>query len=190
MFYFWAFSMACATSPRPEPLPLPLSPPELAPLTLDDAVFQITYLLDSAEGFSLVAGTQLRLEVIKEPRLLGQEAPEGAIGLSYRAGCNRHSAGFSIERGKLVPLGWGMSTQMGCDAGRHQQDEWIAEFLNAGPQIIVVADQLIWLVIRRACTFLNKELADPDRLPRGGPDCSAVYRRGFCWCALPDSTRA
>ena len=75
--FILGISMACATSPRPEPLPLPLSPPELAPLTLDDAVFQITYLLDSAEGFSLVAGTRLQLEVVKRSPPAGARSTRG-----------------------------------------------------------------------------------------------------------------
>ena len=52
---------------------------------------------------------------------------------------------------------------MGCDPGRHQQDDWIAEFLSSGPQIIVVADRINLVGEQASLHFLNKELADPDR---------------------------
>lgn len=68
---------------------------------------------------SLVAGTRIRLSV-------------GAGDLSAHAGCNTLGFPLTVEPTRLV-TGVPISTLIGCSPELHAQDQWLAEFLGAGP---------------------------------------------------------
>lgn len=83
-----------------------------------------SYLLDTAteagEPRGLVAGTGVRLEFTDDGRLLAD------------AGCNTMSGPVTLDDRTLTVDGL-ETTERGCDAPRHEQDEWLAGVLSAGP---------------------------------------------------------
>jgi len=64
--------------------------------------------------------------------------------------------------GSLCVEGMG-STEMGCSADRHQQDEWLAAFFLASPTLELEGDMLTLTTADATLVFLDREVADPDR---------------------------
>jgi heat shock protein HslJ len=104
-----------------------------------------------------------------EPRPL---VPGTTVQLSFdtgsvqaRAGCNLLSGAVTIEDGTLVTDGHLMATEMGCDAPRHAQDEWLGALLVARPALTLDGDGL---VLRggdpaTVITLVDQRVAVPDR---------------------------
>jgi heat shock protein HslJ len=108
------------------------------------------YLSTAVEGRSLVPGTQIRLSFT-----------DGQVGA--QAGCNSLGAPYEVVDDHLV-IGGGLSmTEMGCDAERHAQDEWLADLLGAGPVIAVESDELTLTSTDATVRLLDRRVADPDR---------------------------
>ncbi|QIK67187.1 META domain-containing protein [Nocardioides sp. HDW12B] len=84
------------------------------------------YVATDVSGRSLVEGTRVRLT------WKGDQ-------LSADAGCNQMSGSASVADGRLVVTGLGM-TEMGCEPGRMEQDEWVADLLTSRPRIATGAD--------------------------------------------------
>jgi heat shock protein HslJ len=83
------------------------------------------FLLESAEGYTPVDGTLIRLSF-------------GETDLRFDAGCNGHFGSYSLCEGNLCVSDLG-STLMGCSEERQAQDDWFAAFLNASPTVIQTA---------------------------------------------------
>lgn len=108
-----------------------------------------------------------------EPRPL---VPGTTVQLSFdtgsvqaRAGCNLLSGAVAIEDGELVTDGPLMTTEMGCDAPRHAQDEWLGALLVARPSLTLDGDGLVLRGGDPAAviTFVDQRVADPDRALAG-----------------------
>ncbi len=84
------------------------------------------YVATEVTGRSLVEGTRIRLSWTGDR-------------LSAHAGCNQMSGTGSVTDGRLVVTGLGM-TEMGCEPGRTEQDQWVADLLTSGPEIGTGAD--------------------------------------------------
>ena len=108
-----------------------------------------TFVSESVEGWTLVAGTEVRI---------GFKGGE----LSASAGCNSLGGPFAIEGGKLDLNGYGM-TGMGCDAERHAQDDWLVGFLTAGPALQLNEPRLVMTTADAKMTLLDRKIASPDR---------------------------
>jgi heat shock protein HslJ len=113
-----------------------------------------TFLLQEAVGYTPVAGTVIRLSF-----------NDG--GLNLNAGCNHLSGPYAIQDGTLVMSGMS-TTEMGCDAALHTQDEWLADFFAGKPTLVLDGDTLTFTSGDVVLTFLDREVADPDR-PLVGP---------------------
>jgi heat shock protein HslJ len=85
-----------------------------------------TYVATEVTGRVLVEGTTLRLTW-----------RGGDLGAD--AGCNQMSGRASVVDARLRVSGLGM-TEMGCEPGRMQQDEWVADLLTSGPRIAAADD--------------------------------------------------
>jgi heat shock protein HslJ len=113
-----------------------------------------TFLSDSAtvggDPRPLVTGTQIRLTFW----------PDGRITAS--AGCNILSGSFRADGDHLVITELG-STEMGCDAARHSQDEWLASVLTASPAYVLDDMRLQLRSDDTDIALLDREVADPDR---------------------------
>lgn len=81
------------------------------------------------------------------------------IGAS--AGCNSLDGRYAIEDDKLVvrEAGW---TEIGCDPGLHEQEQWYFEFLQSSPAITVDGDALTLDGGGTIIGYLDQEVATPD----------------------------
>jgi heat shock protein HslJ len=82
--------------------------------------------------------------------------------ISANAGCNHLFGELTVtaDRLEVGPMG---GTEMGCDPARHDQDEWLIEFLQASPTWALDGDQLTLAVGGAEIVLLDREVADPDR---------------------------
>ncbi len=114
-----------------------------------------SFLLDHAEGFEPVSGTTVRLSFTQNE-------------ITFRAGCNTHTGSYRFQAGSLVVTAMG-STEMGCEPELMAQDEWLRGFMANQPGFDLDGN---WLVLDRGSavlTFLDREVADPDRTLTGQP---------------------
>jgi heat shock protein HslJ len=98
----------------------------------------------------LVTGTQIRMTFWSDGRITAS------------AGCNILSGTVRIEPDRLVVDDLG-STEMGCDAERHSQDEWLASVLTAKPAYVLDDARLQLRSNDTVLELLDREVADPDR---------------------------
>lgn len=115
---------------------------------LDGRTFVTTEITEDGAPHPLVEGTELRLSFA-----------DGTIAIE--AGCNHLRAEYTIDGDTLTATG-GVTTDMGCDPGRHEQDEWISRVLT-GPIDWALDDTT--LVLTSGGTVLrlsDREVASPD----------------------------
>jgi heat shock protein HslJ len=98
----------------------------------------------------LVTGTQIRLTFWTDGRITAS------------AGCNILNGTVRIETDRLVVNDLG-STEMGCDAARHSQDEWLASVLTANPAYVLDDTRLQLHSNDAVIALVDREVADPDR---------------------------
>lgn len=109
-----------------------------------------TYLSTAVEGYQLVDGTQIQLTF------------DGAnIGAS--GGCNQLASTWSLESDVLVVSQPAM-TMMACEpAALMDQDTWLAAVLTSRPTVALDDDTLTLTAEGTVITFVDREVADPDR---------------------------
>jgi len=126
------------------------SPGPGAGAALADRTFLSTAVTENGAARALVAGTRIRLTV----------QPGGAV--SFNAGCNHVSGKASFDGGKLV-VGELATTEMGCDPARHDQDDWLAAFVGAGPSWTLDGGVLKLRAGKTEITMQDEKTAAPDR---------------------------
>lgn len=109
----------------------------------------LEYLLQSADGYTLVGSTTMRLAF-----------DERELRLS--AGCNSQSAEYSLCDGRLCVSSL-VTTDIGCEPALHAQDEWIAGFLRGSPTLTQAGATLTLAGADATLEFLDSEVADADR---------------------------
>lgn len=82
--------------------------------------------------------------------------------LSASAGCNTIGGGYATEDG-VLQMGAVATTEMGCDAPRHDQDTWLAEFLSSRPLVEPVEEGFVLRTDTVAITFVDHSIVEPDR---------------------------
>ena len=125
-----------ATAPGPAP-------------NLTGRSFLSTAVRDGDADRPLVPGTRLRLTF--------QEGDNLGAG----AGCNHMGGTWRIVDGVLLVEG-GAMTEMGCDEPRHDQDEWLVEFLGSSPRVALAGNELALTSGTVTVRLLDEEVADPD----------------------------
>jgi heat shock protein HslJ len=113
-----------------------------------------TFIFDSADGFTPVMGTEVRVF------FRDHEA-------GFSAGCNSHSGSFTLEGSELVVTSLG-STNIGCMASLQAQDEWLADFFTSSPRLTLSGNQLLLEGDEASLLFVDREVADPDRVLTSG----------------------
>ena len=108
-----------------------------------------TFVSESLEGRELVPGTQIRLSFDN-----GE--------LSAYAGCNSMSGDYSFDGYALIVNSMS-TTEIGCEAALHDQDEWLSGFLKSRPTTMLEEPRLTMSTERETLTLLDRELASPDR---------------------------
>lgn len=111
-----------------------------------------TYVATEVTGRALVAGTTLRLTWDGET-------------LSADAGCNQMSGPASVADGRLVVDDLAM-TEMGCEPGRMEQDQWVAELLVSGPEITTTDEGFTLAGATTTARFATEPA--PDDVPLEG----------------------
>jgi heat shock protein HslJ len=109
----------------------------------------LVFLLSSSLGYNPVPGTTIRLSF-----------NAGQVSLS--AGCNSQSGEYSLCDGKLCVSDLA-STEIGCEAPLHTQDEWLARFLESSPALTQAGATLTLAGADETLVFLDREVADADR---------------------------
>jgi heat shock protein HslJ len=118
-----------------------------ASFTVADREFLSTAVVDGGAALALAPGTRIRLTF-------------QATDLGVSAGCNHIGGSYRIDGGRLVFEGVAM-TDMGCDAQRDRQDQWLIAFLTSKP----------------ATAGRRARAPAPGQLARGRQDPSAILRR-------------
>lgn len=119
-----------------------------APPQLTDRAFLSVAVTDGGAARALVAGTRIRLD------FRGND-------LGASAGCNSIGGTWSIQGGKLVFDGGGM-TEMGCDPARHAQDDWLVELLGSRPTIQLNGNELTLESGAVVVRLVDREVVEPD----------------------------
>jgi heat shock protein HslJ len=117
--------------------------------------FLSTSVRENGQDRPLVAGTRITLNFFEDGHRIGAQA-----------GCNSMGGPASFEGGRLV-VGDLASTEMGCDAPRHAQDEWLARFLTSRPEWSRSGADLTLDNGTTRIVLQDREVADPDRPLRG-----------------------
>jgi heat shock protein HslJ len=111
------------------------------------------YLLESSEGFTPVAGTVVRINIDEKD-------------FGFSAGCKGHGGSYTFCDGRLCSSNFG-STAIACEAPRHTQDEWLADFFTSMPSVVRMGDRVTFAtegsVEDASLVFLDSEVANPDR---------------------------
>lgn len=128
--------------------PAPADPPT-------DPLRGQTFLSDEVtvggKPHELSADTQITLNFTDDGRLVAT------------AGCNTMSGPVTTTAGTL-DVGDGLATtEMGCDAARLAQDEWLGTVLGAGPRWRLDGPTLTVRTGDTELVLTDREVADPDR---------------------------
>jgi heat shock protein HslJ len=112
------------------------------------------FLSTAVTGHSLVSGTQIQLDFPEEGKL------------TARAGCNHLFGEVTYEGDRMKVSGMG-GTDMGCDQPRMDQDQWLTEFLMAGPKFALNGDDLVLTGDQVMVKLTDRKVAQPDRSLQG-----------------------
>ena len=115
---------------------------------LTDRAFLSVAVTDGGAPRQLVPGTRIRLDF-------------RASELGANAGCNSIGGTYRIEGGKLIVEATGM-TEMGCDQPRHDQDDWLSEFLSSNPTVRLAGDELTLESGSVVVRLLDRRIVEPD----------------------------
>lgn len=110
---------------------------------------QGTYLLTESVGFEPVAQSTVRVAFVDDE-------------FGFSAGCNAHGGPYKVVDGKLVTNGLD-STSIDCDLGLQDQEQWLVQFFMSRPTLSVDGYVLTIAGEEATLTFLDREVADPDR---------------------------
>ena len=88
-----------------------------------------SFVSTGAQGYEIVADTTITLSFEDER-------------ISAAAGCNTQNAGVEVAEGQLRLTSPLASTMMGCEEPLMAQDQWVASFLEADPDIVLDGDAL------------------------------------------------
>ncbi|ADB50826.1 META domain-containing protein [Conexibacter woesei] len=101
--------------------------PEPAPTA--DALDGRSFVARAVRGRRLVHGSELTLSF-----------EDGTLGA--RAGCNTLGAGYTVADGRLRLRGEPQRTMIGCAPALMRQDDWLSDFLAAGPTLALAGERL------------------------------------------------
>ena len=120
--------------------------------SIEGRQFWSTSVIEDGEPRPLVDGTRIQLRF-----------DNGNIGAS--AGCNSMGGTYVISSsasdGVLEVTDMAM-TEMGCDAPRHEQDQFVADLLTNSPTITLDGNDLVLTTADVTLTLLDRTVADPD----------------------------
>ncbi len=107
-----------------------------------------TFFSTAIDGRVLVTGSRIRLSFIN-----------GEVGAI--AGCNSMGGPYRLDAGRILAPQLA-TTDMGCAQALMTQDQWVADLLN-GAAFALDGNSLTLARNGVRVTFLDREVADPDR---------------------------
>lgn len=110
--------------------------------------FVATGVQEAGDAKQLVEGTTIRLRL-----------EDGTLTAS--AGCNSIAGDASIDDAVLRVTAVS-TTEMGCDAPRHSQDEWLAGVLSSEPTVERTDDGFVLRADDVVITFVDESIVEPD----------------------------
>ncbi len=119
-----------------------------APIVVDGREFLSTAVTDKGIERPLVTGTRIRIG-FKDARLTAS------------AGCNTMSGAYRIDAGRLI-VDQLATTEMGCDQPRMDQDQWLATFLGAKPNVRLADTTLALDGATTSIALLDRTITEPD----------------------------
>jgi heat shock protein HslJ len=122
------------------------------------------FLLERSENLALVPGSKLTLSFREKE-------------LSFGANCNGHFGAYELRDGSLIIDGFA-STTRACGPELEGQDQRIAAFFSSRPLIARNGDLLTFTGAEAVLTFIDREVADPDRPLVGTPWTVDTYIDG------------
>lgn len=129
------------------------------PVTAADEPREPAVILDPGEYRSAEVTEDGTARAMVDDAVIALRFTDGQ--LSATAGCNHLGATYSVEDG-VLRLDELSSTDMGCDPERHQQDEWLADFLAAAPTVETSEDGFTLAGGRTSIRFVDLEFVEPD----------------------------
>jgi heat shock protein HslJ len=132
----------------------PAAGPQLA-----DRAFLSIAVTDGGAPRALVAGTRIRIDF-----------NDG--NLSASAGCNSMGGPFRVDGGRLITDALAM-TEMGCDAERDAQDQWLGQLLGSRPAVRLAGDELTLESGQVVVRLRDRRIVEPD-VAIAGPTWTVV----------------
>ena len=134
-----------------------------------------TYLSTAIKGAMLVPGTRITLSF-----------KDGSLSAS--GGCNSMGGTYTITGDRLTTTQM-MTTEMGCEQPRMQQDQWLAALLS-NSTIDLAGDTLTLDDGTIKLTLQDREVADPDRPIEGTNWILDAIRTGEAVSSVPAGVTA
>jgi heat shock protein HslJ len=120
-----------------------------SPQPLDGRTFLSASVSEGGKARVLAPGTRIRIGF-----------SSGRVTAS--AGCNLLGGAYRLAGGRLL-VEQLATTDMGCDPARHEQDAWLATFLEGGPAVRLAGDDLSLEREATIVQLVDRRVADPDR---------------------------
>jgi heat shock protein HslJ len=125
---------------------------------------------DDSSGSSDVSASDLDSREFLSTDVVGHQLVEGsdirlaftAESLSANAGCNTMNGGYTID-GDTLQVEMLATTEMGCAEALTDQDAFLSGFLTGAPTVALDGDEMVLMSGDEQITFLDREVADPDR---------------------------
>lgn len=152
---------------------------------LEGRTFLSESVTEDGQARGLVDGTRIRLEFTDDGRVVAN------------AGCNTLFSDVSIDE-RTLTVGMMGGTELGCDASLHEQDAWLAAFLESDPGWLLDGDRLTLTSDTTEVVLLDRRVADPDRSLEGtrwivdtiitGDAASSMFAgtEGMAWLQIDD----
>lgn len=112
-----------------------------APSTLEESLEGRTFVLESSDGYTLVADTTASVSF-------------DAGKMSFSAGCNGYSTGISFDDEVLVTRVWD-ATDIACETELAEQDHWFVAFFSDRPTVQIDGDRLTFATDEATLIFLD-----------------------------------
>jgi heat shock protein HslJ len=109
-----------------------------------------TAVMENGKPKQLAPNTRIRLQFMDDGRLTAY------------AGCNSMGADKVSTSGGKLTIGGLAITDLGCDAPRHAQDDWLAKLLQDKPTWKLAGDKLDVSTASTTISLVDREKAEPD----------------------------
>ncbi len=147
-----------------------------ASTSLGDREFLSVAVTEGGAPKQLVPGTRIRLTF-------------SGADLGAQAGCNSIGGTYRIDNGRLVFAGGGM-TEMGCNAERHAQDDWLVDLLAANPTVRLSGNELVLESGATVIRLMDRTVVEPDAAMVGPTWTLVSIMQGDAVSSIPDGQSA